>query len=104
VKTHLDPSSKLALLIRFWGDIRLLFGLIRDYIKGIYRDVSWLSIAAVVVMLLYMVSPLDLMTDAIPIAGWLDDVAVIVLCLKLIRPDLEKYRLFRERSDTDGTH
>ncbi len=103
---HTSPhfSSKLALLLRFWNDIRLLFGLIRDYIRGIYRDVPWLSIVAVGVMLLYMISPLDLLTDVIPIAGWLDDVAVIVLCLKLIRPDLEKYRAYRQRRDADGTH
>lgn len=103
MKEPLNPSSKLALLIRFWDDILLLFGLVRDYIKGVYRDVSWRSIAAVAAMLLYMISPLDLMSDVIPVVGWLDDVAVIVLCLKIIRPDLEKYRGYRKEKDEDGT-
>ena len=91
-------TSKLTMLVRFWEDIRLLFGLIRDYWRGRYRDVSWLTIASIVIALLYMISPLDLMTDAIPVIGWLDDVAIIALCLKLTRRDLEKYRRFNEKN------
>ncbi len=83
----------------FWENLLLFFSLVRDYWRGNYRHVSWLSFAGIALTLLYMVSPLDLMTDAVPVIGWLDDVAVLLLCLKLIKPDLERYRKYKKSND-----
>lgn len=38
---------------------------------------------AVLVAALYLLSPIDLVTDALPILGWLDDGVVVILLLKL---------------------
>jgi len=60
--THQSGNEKsiTGSFVTFLKDIRLLFGLLRDYWKGEYRDVSWLTIASLVAMLLYMFSPIDL--------------------------------------------
>lgn len=84
-------------LLKLWEDIKILYGLLHDYLAGRYTDVPWKVIAAVVGALLYFVSPVDAIPDFIPGAGYLDDAGVLVLCLKMIEDDLGKYRLWRKK-------
>ena len=78
-----------------------MFGLVRDYWNGNYRQVPWKTIAAVVGALLYVLMPLDLIPDFIPVAGFLDDAGVIAACLALVSDDLvdyEKWKLHQDNS------
>lgn len=78
-----------------------MFGLIRDYWNGNYRRVPWKTIAAVAGALLYVLMPLDLIPDFIPVAGFLDDAGVIAACLALVSDDLveyEKWKLHQDQS------
>lgn len=72
-----------------------MFGLIRDYWSGNYRQVPWKTIAAVAGALLYVLMPLDLIPDFIPVAGFLDDAGVIAACLKLVSDDLLAYEKWK---------
>lgn len=78
-----------------------MFGLVGDYWNGNYRQVPWKTIAAVVGALLYVLMPLDLIPDFIPVAGFLDDAGVIAACLALVSDDLvdyEKWKLHQDNS------
>lgn len=78
-----------------------MFGLIRDYWSGEYPRVPWKIVAAVAAALLYVLMPLDLIPDFIPIAGYLDDAGVIAACLTLVSDDLvayEKWKLHQNSS------
>ena len=44
-------------------------------------------------------NPVDLIPDFIPLAGFVDDAAVIGLVLKVIREDLVKYKNWKERKE-----
>ena len=74
-----------------WQDIRLLFGMISDVVRGRYKLPNR-TIAAVAFTLLYFVNPFDLIPDVIPVVGYIDDAFIVSLCLKFIGTDLEKYR------------
>jgi len=76
-------------------DFKDLFSLLKDYYKGNYKEVPWLVIASIGGSLLYVLSPIDLIPDFIPVVGYLDDAAVFVACLNFVKQDLEKYKQWK---------
>ena len=81
-----------------------MFSLIRDYWNGNYREVPWKTIAAVVGALLYVLMPLDLIPDFIPVAGFLDDAGVIAACLALVSDDLVNYEKWKLHQDNSASN
>lgn len=79
------------------ADVKIMFSLVRDYWDGSYREVPWMTIAAIVSALAYVFSPIDLIPDVIPVIGLLDDAAVVAACLALVRSDLETYAIWKKR-------
>ena len=55
-------------------------------------ETPWTTIAALTGALIYVLSPIDLVFDFLPVVGFLDDAVVIGLAIKLAQPDLKKYR------------
>ncbi|MBQ3424931.1 MAG: DUF1232 domain-containing protein [Clostridia bacterium] len=78
-------------------DIPLLVSLVKSYVEGAYKEIPYNSIIAVVATLLYVISPIDLIPDAIPVIGFADDAAAVAFCVKMIHDDLEKYRQWRDQ-------
>ena len=91
-----DRLQEAGPLQRIAEEVRLLVGMVRDYAFRRYRGVPFGCIAAIVVSLLYLITPLDLIPDFIPIAGWLDDLVVLRVCLEFVRSDLARYGAWRE--------
>ncbi len=75
-----------------WRELKVLLALLRDYVQGNYREIPFGSMAAIAAAVLYFASPIDVIPDFIPGFGYIDDAAVLVLCLRLIQGDIEKYR------------
>lgn len=82
-------------LKRFADDVRLLLMMVHDYFSGRYREVPYGSIAAIIFALAYVLSPVDLIPDFIPVVGLLDDAAVLAACIALVREDVQIYRQWR---------
>ena len=83
-------------LKRFIEDGKVLTALVKDWRAGKYRQVLYGTIAAVVFGLIYVVNPLDIVPDVLPILGAVDDATVIGALLLLIERDLKKYRSWKE--------
>ena len=77
-----------------WNDVRDLWGMISDVVKGKY-EVPFRTVAAITFTLLYLANPLDLIPDIIPVIGYIDDAFIVGLCVKFIGSDLEKYRIWK---------
>ena len=88
-------------LEKFAQNIKLLFSLVKDYVNGSYKEVPWITIAAIVGSLIYIFSPIDLIPDFIPFLGLTDDAAVLALCLKGIVNDLAKYQAWKKNNDIE---
>ena len=85
--------------IRELGDqVKQLGRLVRAYANGSYREISPASIGLVVAGILYFVTPLDLVPDAIPGAGLLDDVTVLAFVIARLEGELARFTAW-ERAD-----
>jgi uncharacterized membrane protein YkvA (DUF1232 family) len=82
-------------LQRFVDDGRLLLDVVKDYWRGRYRQVPFGTIGAAVFTLIYVLNPLDLVPDVLPLIGQIDDAAVVAACLLLIERDLHSYSAWR---------
>ena len=77
---------------RFVTDLKLLFAIMKDYVSGEYREIPWFSIAAIVTALLYVLNPIDLIPDFIPVVGYVDDALIVATCLVMVEADLHEYK------------
>ncbi len=75
-----------------WREFKVLLAMLRDYVRGAYREIPIGTVAAVAAAVLYVATPVDAIPDFVPGLGYIDDAAVLVLCLKMIGGDIEKYR------------
>lgn len=91
-RARLDSGSLKGMREDVWD----LFGLLRDFLTDAYRRIPYRCVLAIGFALAYLLNPLsDLVPDALPVIGLVDDAVVIAVCLRLIGPDLERYRAWR---------
>lgn len=88
-------DANKADLQNVWGQLELLFSLVKDYLNGSYKDIPKKSIIAIVAGMLYFLSPVDLLPDFILGFGLIDDVFIIGLVIKQVTKDLTKYKTWK---------
>ena len=88
--------KEIPLVVEKFTVIPVMISLVKNYVEGKYTTVPYGTILAVLSSLFYFVSPIDIFPDFIPFAGYLDDVAVIGLCLSMVKTDIEAYDEWRQ--------
>ena len=78
------------------SNVPTMFKLVNSYFKEEYVDIPRKQLLIIVSALTYLIAPIDLIPDFIPFVGFIDDMAVVSACIKLTRPELEKYLTWRE--------
>jgi uncharacterized membrane protein YkvA (DUF1232 family) len=73
-------------------DFRTLGRLVAAYGRGDYRDIPLDSLVMVTAGLLYVVSPIDLIPDAIPVAGFADDAVAVGFVIRQVHHELTAFR------------
>ena len=79
----------------FLDDVKLFFSMLKDFFTKKYTEVPVGTIMAIAGSLLYVLAPIDVIPDFIPVAGYLDDAGIIALCMKFVKNDLDKYKNFK---------
>jgi len=70
----------------------------RDLIKGRYRKAPVGTMAGAVLGLVYLINPLDLVPDILPVLGIVDDSLGFGLFLALLSRDVKNYSLWKRNT------
>ena len=90
-------SWTVSKLNHAWSDVQVLARLIRAFVRGDYRDVSKATMGLIVGALVYFVSPIDAILDHLPLAGYLDDAAILAWVMSEVRAEVEAFRQWEAR-------
>lgn len=85
-----------------WSTLQLVFSLVRDWIKGDYKNIPKGSLIIIIIGLIYFITPLDMIPDLIP-GGFVDDVVILGFLLKQIGSDIDNYKIWKDdKPDIDS--
>ena len=87
-----EPDGPLG---RFSEDFMTMNSLVKDFYEKKYTAISRRAISIIVYALSYVLNPIDLIPDPIPEIGYLDDLAVMAVCLAHVRKDIDKYQAWK---------
>jgi len=68
--------------------------LIRAYSEAKYRDVPESTLVVIIAAIIYIVNPLDVIPDALPALGYLDDATVLALAVRRARQALDDFMIW----------
>jgi len=86
IGNKLSELPTLVEMLKMWG-------------KKTYTKLPTGTILTILAALIYFVAPIDLICDAIPFAGYLDDIAVLGVCSKyLVADDVKEFKEWREKT------
>jgi uncharacterized membrane protein YkvA (DUF1232 family) len=74
-----------------WTTLQTLFRLVRASVAGDYTGVPSSTLLAAVAVLIYFISPIDLIPDFIPVLGLVDDVALVAWFSLTIKTEIDKF-------------
>ena len=102
LEKFLDRLERKLKKVPVGGDVLsmlpVMISMLRSYFKKEYKDIPIGTMIALISALLYWVTPIDVLPDALPVVGYVDDAAVIAACLKLINDDLKDYTEWKEKN------
>lgn len=90
-------------LADLWENLKTVFRLLQAYFSKQYTTIPWGSVVLIVASVIYFVSPLDLMPDWFPLAGFVDDAAVLMFVLAQIRTDLNRFLEWENEKNTGSS-
>ncbi len=81
---------------RLLNDLQLLVRLLKASVSGAYTGFSVHKLVTIVAAILYLISPLDVIPDFIPVVGYADDAAVIAWVLNSIAEELKDFKSWEQ--------
>lgn len=82
-------------------DLRLIFRLLKAWISGDYKEVLLDTVILLIAAVIYFLMPIDAIIDAIPLIGYVDDIAVIGFVLASVKGEVDKFRRWEKSKQTD---
>jgi uncharacterized membrane protein YkvA (DUF1232 family) len=86
-----DKNEVGTLAHEAWETLQTMFRLIKASMSGEYTGVPGTTVAAAVAVLVYFISPIDLIPDFIPVLGLLDDVALVAWFSTTLKGEMDKF-------------
>ena len=93
-----DKNDVGTLAHEAWDTLQTIFRLIKASMAGEYTGVPGTTVAAAVAVLVYFLSPIDLIPDFIPVLGLLDDVALVAWFSTTLKGEMDKFQDWEQSS------
>lgn len=93
-----DQQSKDNKFKQLLGTALTVVRLVRAYASGEYRQIKTSTIISGLAVLLYVLSPIDLIPDFIPVLGWLDDLSLVSWFVGKFNEEIVGFRAWEQRS------
>ncbi|WP_210519398.1 YkvA family protein [Hymenobacter terricola] len=87
-----DQENKTNKFRQLFEVALTLVRLVRSYISGEYREVATSTIVSGLAVLLYVLSPVDIIPDFIPVLGFLDDLSLVSWYVGKFHGEITKFR------------
>ncbi len=107
IREAIDKSGGLsgASVAVFREQLGVVTRMLKAYASGEYRELPWKTLLRVIAVLIYFVSPIDILPDFLPIVGLTDDIALMLWLFSGIKEDIEKFQQWEkpttsQRGDT----
>lgn len=92
----LEPLKSAPLLGDSVADVQDVVSMLNDYYHGRYKKLPFAVLAGSLAIVAYLISPIDLIPDGVPVLGFIDDALIINLVLDLcVDTELKRYRKWR---------
>ena len=89
-----EKSSRLG---DQFESFKLTWGLLQDYWAGNYKNVPWKLLASIGFATAYLISPLDIIPDFLPVLGFVDDATVFALLISSFQSELDDYKEWKKQ-------
>lgn len=87
-KARSIPKAPFAEL---WAYLQAMLRLARAYYRGEYREVKIANLVLIIGAIIYVLDPLDLIPDWIPVLGFLDDATILAFAVQKTRQTLDDF-------------
>ncbi len=89
---HKSGGLSGANISLFREQLGIVTRLLKAYASGEYRQLPWKTLIRVIAVLIYFVSPIDILPDFLPIVGLTDDIALMLWLFSGLKDDIDKFR------------
>ena len=100
ISSVMNQKEKVFRLSRHLGkavdEFQLFWDLLCDYKSGTYKEVPWKMIAAIVFSIGYLLMPVDVIPDVLPIVGFTDDITVFGFVIAGFTAELDRYKNWKQ--------
>jgi uncharacterized membrane protein YkvA (DUF1232 family) len=96
-KSALAGSGNSSGVREQWNRFTAFLRMLKAWAGGRYKDVPLRTLLFSALALVYFLSPIDLISDFIPVVGMLDDVTIVLLVLSAISKDLDRFRSWEDK-------
>ena len=96
-----NRMKSLPMVGNVLSNVPTMFKLLNHYLKGEYKDIPQKELIIIISAASYLIVPIDLIPDFIPVVGLVDDMAVVSVCIKSTRKELDKYLSWRKEQGLD---
>ncbi len=84
-------SNKYLVFAEFKEYLETMVRLVKSFIKGEYRLISYSRIILIVAAMLYIINPLDAISDLLPLIGFTDDLMILGWVILQVKGEIYKY-------------